>query len=257
MTPKPLSVRTYEKLRVEVYENKEDLGRAAAAKAAASIAGVAKAKETVNLVFSTGASQFTFVAALRDHEIAWNKVQAFHLDEYVGIKADHPASFRIWLQTRINTPFRPKVFNFVEGDAPDTSAECERYTSLIRENPLDIGFIGIGENGHVAFNDPPVADFEDPKWVKIVELDDACRRQQVGEGWFPTVDDVPKYAITLTVPAIMACREIISVVPDARKAEAVKGALQGPITTACPASILRTHPNAVLFLDKDSASQLG
>lgn len=256
MTPQPLSVRTYGNLRVEIYANKEDLGQAAAARAATGIAEAVSARGRANLVFSTGASQFSFVAALRHESIDWPRVHAFHLDEYVGMKADHPASFRLWLQTRINEPFGPGEFYFIEGDAPQTEAECRRYASLLRDNPCDIGFIGIGENGHVAFNDPPVADFEDPKWVKVVELDEACRRQQVGEGWFATIDDVPKYAITQTVPAIMACRTIISVVPENRKAEAVKRAMEGPISTACPASILRRHPRATLFLDQGSAAQL-
>jgi glucosamine-6-phosphate deaminase len=256
LPPQPLSVRKYDSLKVQIYKNKEELGQAAAAEAAAAIGAAVTARQQANLVFSTGASQFTFVAALKEQAIDWKSVQAFHLDEYVDMKEDHPASFRLWLQTRINKPFQPKVFHFVEGDAPDTEAECDRYAQLLRENPLDIGFIGIGENGHVAFNDPPVADFNDPKWVKTVKLDEACRRQQVGEGWFATIDDVPTHAITLTVPAIMACKRIISVVPDARKAEAVKSALLGPIATSCPSSILRTHPQATLFLDADSASLL-
>lgn len=256
MPPQPLSVRKYDSLEVRIYKNKEELGLAAAVEAAAAISTAIDEKQQANLVFSTGASQFTFVAGLKEQAIDWKSVQAFHLDEYVGMKEDHPASFRLWLQTRINNPFQPKAFHFVEGDAPDTEAECDRYAQLLRENPLDIGFIGIGENGHVAFNDPPVADFNDPKWVKIVELDEACRRQQVGEGWFATMDDVPTHAITLTVPAIMACKQIISVVPDARKAEAVRNALLGPIATSCPSSILRTHPQAILFLDTDSASLL-
>ena len=256
MTVKPLSVRDYDKLRVEIYANKEELGQAAAATAATGIESAIDARGVANLVFSTGASQFSFVAALKHHPIDWGKVQAFHLDEYVDMKEDHPASFRLWLQERINQPFQPRVFHFITGDAPDAEAESARYAELLKANPLDVGFIGIGENGHVAFNDPPVADFDDPKLVKIVELDEVCRRQQVGEGWFVTIDDVPKYAITLTVPAIMACRQIISVVPEKRKAKAVRRALLGPIETACPASILRTHPQATLLLDQDSASLL-
>ena len=257
LAPNPIAVLTYDKLKVQVYKDNVDLGRAAAAEVAAAIKSVVKDKQLANIVFSSGASQFTFVEGLKEQEIDWQSVQGFHLDEYVGMKADHPASFRLWMKERIVKQFGPKVFHFVEGDAPDAEAECERYAQLLRENPLDIGLIGIGENGHVAFNDPPVADFNDPKLVKVVELDEACRNQQVGEGWFATIDDVPTHAITLTVPAIMACKRIFSVVPDARKAEAVKNALQGPIDTSCPASILRTHPAATLFLDPDSASLLG
>ncbi|NLA59147.1 MAG: glucosamine-6-phosphate deaminase, partial [Firmicutes bacterium] len=212
--------------------------------------------DQVRLVFSTGASQFTFVDGLKEQEIDWNRIIGFHLDEYEGSSETHPASFRLWLRTRIVEPFKPAAFYFIEGDAPDPEAECQRYAKILEENPIDLGFIGIGENGHIAFNDPPVADFDDPLKVKIVELDEMCRRQQVGEGWFPTVDDVPKRALTLTVPAIMECKQIFSIVPDARKATAVQQALEGPISTACPASILRTHPNATLFLDRDSASKL-
>lgn len=256
MNIKPWKELSYEKLQVKVYENKVDLGKAAASHVAETISTMLTKQKRVNIVFSTGASQFQFVDGLKEQDIDWSKIAAFHLDEYEGIDKAHPASFRLWLKTRIEEPFKPGAFYYIEGDAPNAEAECERYTKLLKENPLDIGLIGIGENGHVAFNDPPVADFSDPKKVKIVELDEMCRKQQVGEGWFPTVDDVPRRALTLTVPAIMECKTIVSVVPDARKAEAVKNALEGPISTACPASILRTHPKATLFLDKDSASKL-
>ncbi len=256
MSIKPWKELKYGKLAVKIFESDVDLGRAAAAATAQTINNLLSQKEHVNLVFSTGASQFQFVAGLKEQAIPWDKIAGFHLDEYEHISADHPASFRLWLKTRIEEPFAPGVFYYIEGDAPDAEAECLRYARLIKKNPIDVGFIGIGENGHVAFNDPPVADFDDPLLVKIVELDKACRQQQVGEGWFPSIDDVPKRALTLTVPAIMACKEIISVVPDARKANAVRHALEGPITTECPASILRTHPRATLFLDKDSASKL-
>jgi glucosamine-6-phosphate deaminase len=253
---KPWKELSYGQLQVNVYENKVDLGKAAAYLAAQSITAMLPNRERVNLVFSTGASQFQFVDGLKEQDIDWGKIAAFHLDEYEGIDETHPASFRLWLKTRIQEPFKPGAFYYIEGDAPDAEAECRRYAQLLEENPIDLGFIGIGENGHVAFNDPPVADFSDPVKVKIVELDEACRNQQVGEGWFPSIDDVPRRALTLTVPAIMECKQIISVVPDARKADAVQKALEGPISTACPASILRTHPNATLFLDKDSASKL-
>ncbi len=256
MTIRPWKQLKYGELEVKVFENDVDLGRAAAAAAAQAIAATLSNKSPVNLVFSTGASQFEFVAGLKEQSIDWSKIAAFHLDEYENIAADHPASFRLWLKTRIEDPFEPGAFYYIEGDAPDAEAECRRYAQLIKENPIDLGFIGIGENGHVAFNDPPVADFDDPLMVKIVELDEACRRQQVGEGWFPSIDDMPQRALTLTVPAVMACHQIISVVPDARKAEAVKKALEGPISTDCPASILRTHPRAILYLDRDSASKL-
>ena len=254
---KPIKEMVYDSLHVQVYEDKVQLGKAAAAFAERLCHGPRSKQRAINLLFSTGASQFEFAAALgAEPQIPWNLVQAFHLDEYQGMAADHPASFRLWLKTRIEDPFKPAAFHYIEGDAADVEAECRRYEQLVRENPMDIGFIGIGENGHIAFNDPPVADFDDPLWVKVVELDEACRQQQLGEGWFAALDEVPKYAITLTVPAIMACRSIVSVVPDSRKAEAVKRALEGPISTDCPASILRRHPRALLFLDRDSAAGL-
>lgn len=249
-------VHTYERLRVEVYENKMELGEAAAARGAERIRAVLSEKETANILFASAASQSEFVAALGKYGLEWERIQGFHLDEYIGIDAEHPASFRLWLRDRIERPYKPRKFHYIQGDAEDGEAECRRYAELLRANPIDLAFIGIGENGHIAFNDPPVADFNDPKDVKIVELDEACKMQQVGEGWFPTLDDVPKHAITLTVPMIMRSKEIISIVPDERKAQAVKDALTGPLAERCPASILRTHPKATLYLDRGSASLL-
>ncbi|HHW09038.1 MAG TPA: glucosamine-6-phosphate deaminase [Firmicutes bacterium] len=251
---KPIKIARYDQLTVKVYATKEEMGQAAAQEAAAAFRTMLSQKgQPVNMVFSTGASQFAFVAALKEAGIDWQKVHAYHLDEYVGISSDHPASFRLWLRQRVDQPLQPAAFNYIEGDAADTDAECRRYEALLKANPIDIGYVGIGENGHIAFNDPP-ADFNDSRWVKVVELDMVCRRQQVGEGWFATIDDVPKYAISQTVPAIMSFRKIISVVPEARKAEAVRRTLTGPISPTCPASILRTHPDALLMLDADSAA---
>lgn len=252
----PVRVMQVDKIRVEVYESKEALGAAAARAAAQAIAKILQQKEKANLSFATGASQFEFMAGLREQQIDWGRVVGLHLDEYLGISKDHPASFRRWLQERVVEPFQPSVFHFIEGDAEDTEGEIARYIGLLEENPIDLGFVGIGENGHIAFNDPPVADFNDPHPVKVVELDEACRMQQLGEGWFPSFEAVPTHAITVTVPAIMGFKQIISVVPDKRKAEAVRAALTGPVETACPASILRTHPNLVMYLDTESASLL-
>ncbi|NLN28877.1 MAG: glucosamine-6-phosphate deaminase [Firmicutes bacterium] len=252
----PVRVLQVDKIRVEVYESKETLGRAAARAAAEAVADILQTKDKANLSFATGASQFELMAGLREQQIDWGRVVGLHLDEYLGISKDHPASFRRWLQERVVEPFQPSAFYFIEGDAEDTEAEVARYARILEEHPVDLGFVGIGENGHIAFNDPPVADFNDPHAVKVVELDEACRRQQLGEGWFPTFDAVPTHAITLTVPAIMNFKQIISVVPDRRKAEAVRAALTGPVDTACPASILRTHPNLVMYLDIESASLL-
>lgn len=256
MPIRPWQELFYERLQVKIYESEGDLGRAAADLTSQITKAMLSNQETVRVMFSTGASQFSFVDGLKVQSMDWRRITAFHLDEYEGIDVTHPASFRLWLKTRIEEPFKPGAFYYIEGDAPDAEAECQRYARLLEENPIDLGFIGIGENGHIAFNDPPVADFTDPVKVKVVELDEMCRRQQVGEGWFPTIDDVPRRALSLTVPAIMECTQIISVVPDGRKANAVQQALEGPISTTCPASILRTHPNATLFLDKNSASKL-
>ena len=239
-------------IQVKIFPTKEELGLAAAQHAAEVIAKLAP--ESVNILFATGTSQFPLVEGLKKQDIDWQRVHGFHLDEYKGISPDHPASFRLWLRERIDQQFHPAAFNYIQGDAPDIGAECQRYAALLKENPIDVGFIGIGENGHIAFNDPPVADFQDKQLVKVVELDEACRKQQLGEGWFPTLDDVPREAVTLTIPAIMSCKTIISVVPEARKAQAVRDALLGPIEHACPASILRTHPGVTLYLDQESAS---
>lgn len=252
---KPLWTGKFDRLNVEVYESKDRMGRAAAARAAAEIERTTRDFQKLNLLVSTGASQFEFIDALSEMpQLSWDLVDVFHLDEYIGISASHPSSFRHWIRTRIEERWRPKSVQYIEGDAQDPEAECRRYAALIASNPIDLGFIGIGENGHLAFNDPPVADFRDEKAVKVVELDHACRTQQVNEGWFETLDDVPRHAITLTIPTIMKSRTIISVVPDQRKADAVFHALTGPIEETWPASILREHPNATLYLDAESAS---
>lgn len=255
MDVKARKERKYDRLLTRVYADKAECGRAAAGRAIEVLRDVLQQKGSANVVFSTGSSQFAFVEALsrRKDEFDWGRVNAFHLDEYVGISSDHPASFRLWLRQRVADRLCPGSFTYIEGDADDPDGECRRYEQVLRENPIDLAFVGIGENGHIAFNDPPVADFEDPRWVNIVELDEACRRQQVGEGWFPSIADVPRFAITMTVPAIMACRRIISVVPEKRKARAVKATLEEPVSTACPASILRTHQAAELYLDEESA----
>lgn len=242
---------------MRVYETREEMALAAAAEAAAITREVLRRFEVANLLFATGTSQLDFLAALREQpQVDWSRVAGYHLDEYRGISADHPASFRRYLRTQVVEPLRPRAFHYLQGDAPDPVAECQRYAALIRENRIHLGFIGFGENGHIAFNDPGVADFHDPLWVKVADLDEVCRMQQVREGWFAQLDDVPSQALTLTVPAIMACQAIISVVPDERKAEAVRRALEGPVSPSCPASILRTHGNATLYLDRHSASRL-
>jgi glucosamine-6-phosphate deaminase len=189
-------------------------------------------------------------------EIDWNAVEVFHLDEYAGLRADHPASFRRWVKTQLADRVHPRTVHYLNGDAPDLQEETNRYSKLLSQAPIDVAFAGFGENGHIAFNDPHVADFSDPLSVKLVSLDEASRRQQVGEGHFPDLDSVPRQALTLTCPAILRAEYWICCVPDLRKAKAVKCALEEPISTACPASLIQTHPHAYLYLDESSASLL-
>lgn len=245
-----------DQMRVQVFADKDQLGAAAANYVAGVINDAIHARGQARVIFATGASQFEFLNHLIKKPIAWSQVEAFHLDEYVGIPDTHPASFRKYLRDRLFDRVKPGVVHLLDGTAADLDQECRRYTHLLLEKDIDLACIGIGENGHIAFNDPPVADFHDPLWVKVVELDEACRKQQLGEGWFPTLDDVPRQALSLTVPAILRGRKISCVVPDQRKAEAVKNALQGPVRTACPASVLRTSTNVTLWLDIPAASEL-
>ena len=257
MADQPLDVRRYEALEVRIYESPEELARAAAQRSAELLQKASPDGQPINVVFSTGASQFEFVGALRTRtDINFSRLNGFHLDEYLGISEDHPASFRRWLRDRIETPLAPHRFHYIDGNATDPEAECKRYTRLLAAHPIHLGLIGIGENGHIAFNEPGATDFHDPRSVRIITLDERSRSQQVDEGWFANVGDVPEQAITLTVPAILRSEAIISVVPAARKADAVQRALEGPIESSCPASILRRHPNACLFLDTASAAKL-
>lgn len=241
-----------DQLMVRVYEKEEDMGQAAAALVAAKLAEAIAEKGHANLILATGTSQFAFLEALKAHNIEWQKITVFHLDEYAGISNQHPASFRKYLKERILNEVNPGEVHLIQGDAEDLQSEMDAYEALLKSHPVDVACIGIGENGHIAFNDPPVADFNDPRLVKLAGLDEACRRQQLGEGWFPTLEDVPEYAVTLTIPAIMNCKTISCVVPGKRKANAVSNTLYGGIATSCPASILRTHPCTTLFLDQES-----
>jgi glucosamine-6-phosphate deaminase len=247
---------TIDKIKVAVYEESKAMGEAAAEFVEQKLTAAIKEKNAANLILATGASQFSFLEALQKKEIDWQKITVFHLDEYKGISDQHPASFRKYLKERILNAASPKKVYFLEGDSEDLDEVMEEYSAELRKHVIDIACIGIGENGHIAFNDPPIADFDDPKLVKLAVLDEACRKQQLGEGWFPTLEDVPKEALTLTIPAIMSCKAISCVVPDERKAQAVYDALYKTIDTNCPASILRTHPETRLFLDKKSASKI-
>ncbi len=242
-------------LRIYLFDKTEALGRAAAALAARTLRETVRRKGKAVFVAATGASQFAFLEALVREEVPWERTVMFHLDEYIGLPADHPASFRRYLRERLVDRVRPGTVHFIEGDAPDPAAEVQRLNGLIQCEEVDIAFVGIGENGHIAFNDPP-ADFETDAPYIIVELAESCRRQQVSEGWFPSLHEVPQRAITMSVRQILRSKRILSVVPEARKAAAVRCALEGEISPACPASILRTHPDVHLFLDRGSAGLL-
>ncbi|MDD4606546.1 MAG: glucosamine-6-phosphate deaminase [Dysgonamonadaceae bacterium] len=245
-----------EKLFVNISQDEQSAGEASALFVAKHLNDAIKSKRSANLILATGASQFAFLEAIKKLDVDWSKIIVFHLDEYIGISATHPASFRKYLKEKIIDDVKPKQMYYINGDVDDIDNEIANYEKLLKEYPADVACIGIGENGHIAFNEPDVADFNDPKLVKIVQLDDVSRNQQLGEGWFDTLDDVPKEAISLTIPAMMNAKVISCMVPEKRKAEAVYNTLNGEISTDCPATILRKHDNCVLFLDKDSASKL-
>ncbi len=243
-------------MQLHIFPNKVEMGAAAAAQAAAGLRAALDARGAARLVLATGASQFEMLAALvAQPGIDWARVTCFHLDEYVGLPENHPASFRRYLRERFASQLPLKEFHYVQGDAPDPRAECRRLSALIAAAPVDVACIGIGENGHLAFNDPP-ADFETREPYILVDLDAACRRQQVGEGWFATLDDVPRQAISMSIHQILLAGQIVCTVPDARKAEAVRGCVSGPLTPACPSSILQRHPHCGLFLDRAAAALL-
>jgi glucosamine-6-phosphate deaminase len=243
-------------LEVKVFGGHEEMARAAAEEAAECLRKALASQSGATAILASAASQIIFLEHLvAAAGIQWSRVTLFHMDEYLGIAEDHPASFRRFLRERVELRVRPKAFHYVRGEADQPIGECDRYDALLRAQPIDLCCLGIGENGHIAFNDPPVADFEDRRWVKLVKLDEACRRQQVGEGAFADLEAVPKYAYTLTVPALCGARRMICVVPERRKAAAVRNALTGPISPSCPASMLRRQAQAVLYLDADSASE--
>lgn len=243
-------------MRVEVFDSKRELGGAAAREAAGVIRASIAARGEARVVAATGASQFEFLDALaREVGIDWGKVTFFHLDEYVGLPESHPASFRKYLRERLAERVRPGAFHFIDGEAPDPREECRRLGGLISQGEVDVAFVGIGENGHLAFNDPP-ADFETEEPYLVVDLDEACRRQQVGEGWFEGIVEVPRQAISMSIRQILKARRVVCVVPDRRKAEAVRDCLELEVGPLRPASALRTHAGASLYLDRESASLL-
>ena len=240
-----------------IFKDKSRLAAAAAGFAVERIKNAIKARGQANITLATGASQFEVLEYLvAEKGIDWAGVVMFHLDEYIGLATGHPAGFRKYLKERfINKVGTLKAVHLVNGDADDPREECRRLGKLITANPIDVTLAGIGENGHLAFNDPP-ADFDTEEPYIVVQLDEKCRMQQLGEGWFAKLDDVPTSAISMSIRQIMKSAALIVSVPDRRKAEAVKTALEGPATPNCPASILREHPNCTILLDKQSASLL-
>lgn len=251
------AVRRYDELVVEIHEDARGAGEAAAAAAAEILATAIGRSGRARVVFATGTSQLAFFAALRAATgVDWRRVEAFHMDEYLGIDERHPAGFRPFLRRELIEPLGIGTFHGIDGDPERAAETAERYARLLAEAPIDLCCMGIGENGHLAFNDPPVARFDDPEDVKVVPLDEASRRQQVGEGHFASLDEVPTHALTLTIPALLRASRVQVLAPEARKAEAVRVALEGPVEERCPASILRRASHASLYLDAASASRL-
>ena len=259
MKPEKPHSRTFEveSLRVVVGCDLEGMAALAAREAAGILREALQRQPEARAIFASAASQARFLDRLVvEPDVDWSRVVCFHMDEYLGIESSHPASFRRFLEERLVRRVRPARFHTLAGEADEPVAECERYARLVTEAAMDLCVLGIGENGHLAFNDPHVARFDDPQIVKIVRLDEACRRQQVGEGAFPALEAVPQFAYTLTVPTLCAAGRMVCVVPEGRKAGAVQRALEGELTPACPASVLRRQAHAALYLDPDSAGLL-
>ena len=244
-------------MQLIIESTKSMMGQRAAAFGAANIKAAIKERGAANIIVATGASQFEVLAALiHEPGICWEKVTVFHLDEYVGLPISHPASFRqyLWERFHAKLPRPVRAFHYLDGEA-DTQKEADRVGELLRGHPIDVAFVGIGENGHLAFNDPP-ADFETDEPYLIVDLDEACRNQQFGEGWFKSLDEVPKQAISMSVRQIMKSAAIVCTVPDERKAQALKLSLEGPVTNKVPASILQEHTACRVYTDEAGASML-
>ncbi|MGN0987463.1 MAG: glucosamine-6-phosphate deaminase [Otoolea sp.] len=243
-------------LNVKIFESRQEMGMCAGTEIAAYIFELLKEKETINVMFAAAPSQNETLETLCDQSIPWNRINAFHMDEYVGLEENHPAGFRNFLKRAIFDKFDFHSVNLIDGNAEDIESAMKAYDKLLRDNPLDVCILGIGENGHLAFNDPDVADFNDPVGVKLVKLDEKCRMQQVHDGCFQTIDQVPAHAITVTIPALCAATKMFCSVPAATKADAVKALVEGSVSENCPATILRRHNAAYLYLDLDSAKYI-
>lgn len=254
---KPIRCFDKDSLTIRIYDSRALMGQAAALDGAALLRDLLARQQTVRAVFAAAPSQNEFLQALcAQPEIDWARVTAFHMDEYIGLDRAAPQGFGNFLRQRIFDRLPFGQVHYLDGNAADPHQECQRYAALLKQAPIDVVFMGIGENGHIAFNDPPVARFDDPALVKVVALDEVCRNQQVHDGCFSHIDQVPTHALTLTVPALAGARHHLCMVPASTKARAVHDTIEGPVSTACPASILRTCPSAVLYLDRDSAALL-
>jgi len=246
-----------DQLNVYVYESRPQMGQAAAAVIAAEIRRAIEERGRAVVILASAPSQNEFLASLAETaDIDWSRVTAFHLDEYLGMDAQAPQSFRKFLIDRLVNKVQLGQFHGLGGEAPDGPAEAKRYAKLLEENSPDFAVLGIGENGHLAFIDPPFCDFNDPEAVKVVELDEVCRNQQVNDGAFAIIDDVPQHALSLTIPTLMRTPKLFAIAPGPAKRHAIKRTLEKPVSTSCPASILRTHPNAHLFIDVVAAGFL-
>lgn len=246
-----------EQLSIQIYHSEANLAQDAAYLARDYLNSVMRSEGQANIILATGSSQIQFLEALTTiDDLNWSKITLFHLDEYLGIEADHPASFRYYLRERVEKKVKPQKFHYIQGDTSLPLDECDRYTQLLKSHPIALCCVGIGDNGHLAFNDPSVADFQDPHWVKLVKLDTENREQQVSRGNFSRIEDVPKYAFTLTLPMISSARKIFCLALNQQKAKIIKKMLEEPIHPSCPASLLRKTSNCYLFLDRESASLL-
>lgn len=254
-----MKTRTFEvgTLKLEIYTSSKAAAEAAAQAAAKAMKELEHQRDALAIIFATGASQLATLQALTSiSDLPWNKVRGFHLDDYIGIPADHRASFRRYLRENLTQKVRMKEFSEIDGTAPDPEQVCRDYAQKVRSADPQLCLLGIGENGHLAFNDPAEADFNDPLDMKIVRLDKPCRQQQAAEGWFNQFEDVPERALTLTIPTLFRVPKLIVSVPGSRKAKIIRRTLEEPISTECPSTILRTHRDATVYLDAESAAEL-
>ena len=247
---------TADKLTVKIMPNRTEMGEVAASDIVAAIKDALSKKDEINMIFAAAPSQNDVLKSLVESDVEWNRINAFHMDEYIGLDKSAPQGFGNFLMEHIFSKVSFKSVNLIDCSASEPEAECERYAKLLEENPVDIIIMGIGENGHIAFNDPWVADFKDTKKVKPVLLDGVCRQQQVNDGCFASIDLVPKSAITLTCPVFMEAPQLFCIVPAITKANAIRNTVYAEVNEECPATVLRQHPAAVLYLDADSASLL-